>query len=98
MDVDTNLAINDTPEWKALHEHYENTKDDHIRDMFAADPQRFSKFSLKLEDILFDFSKNRVNEDTMKLLRNLAVKADVQGIEFLYLLRNIVLSFSCVFR
>jgi len=73
-------SIKNLPEWKALEEHFENTKEDHMKDMFASDPDRFSKFSLKFEDILFDFSKNRVNEDTMGLLRALAKKCDVQGL------------------
>ena len=43
-----------------------------LRDMFASDPRRFKKFSLQLDDILLDYSKNLVNEDTLQLLFKLA--------------------------
>ena len=46
-----------------------------MRDLFAEDPQRFSKLSLRLDDLLFDYSKNRVVEETMKLLIDLAEEA-----------------------
>ena len=42
-----------------------------MRDLFAADPQRFQKFSLRHADILFDYSKNRVTVETMELLCDL---------------------------
>lgn len=63
--------------WSALSKHYESVKNQHMRDMFAADPERFNKFSLKLNDILYDFSKNRISDETVKLLLNLAKDADV---------------------
>lgn len=72
-------TLTESPAWKALEEHYQATKDRQMRDMFAEDPDRFAKFSLKLGDILFDFSKNRINEETLALLRNLAEQADVKG-------------------
>ena len=71
-------GISATPEWKALNAHFEQIKDAHMRDLFAADDKRFDKMSLQFEDILFDFSKNRVTEETMALLRSLANAADVQ--------------------
>lgn len=46
-----------------------------MRDLFAADPQRFERFSLRLDDILFDFSKNRVTEETLRHLFDLARQA-----------------------
>lgn len=71
-------GISATAEWKALNEHFEQIKDVHMRDLFAADDKRFDKMSLQFEDILFDFSKNRVTEETMALLRSLANAVDVQ--------------------
>ena len=50
-----------------------------MRDMFAEDDQRFERFSLKCNDILFDYSKNRINEQTIELLLQLAQQADVAG-------------------
>lgn len=50
-----------------------------MRDLFAADPQRFKKFSLRWNDLLVDYSKNRITEKTMSLLFDLARQADVKG-------------------
>ncbi|HEY79819.1 MAG TPA: glucose-6-phosphate isomerase [Caldilineae bacterium] len=67
------------PAWKALESHYEAMKDVHMRDLFAADPHRFEKFSLRFDDILFDYSKNRITEETMGLLCDLARQARLKG-------------------
>ncbi|WP_462327567.1 glucose-6-phosphate isomerase [Desulfobaculum sp.] len=58
--------------WKALKAHYDSIKDVHMRELFDADPHRFESFSLRLEDILFDYSKNRITQETMDLLLALA--------------------------
>ena len=49
-----------------------------MRDLFNADPQRFDRFNLQLNDILFDYSKNRITPDTIKLLLQLAEAASVE--------------------
>jgi len=66
--------------WKALEAHYAATSSTHIRDLFAADPKRFDKHSLKFEDLLLDYSKNCVTEETMDLLYKLAEETDVIGL------------------
>src|SRR5438105_313466 len=68
-----------SPQWKALQSHYATIAPRHMRDMFKQDPRRFETFSLRFEDVLLDFSKNRVNAETMGLLRQLAVAADLKG-------------------
>ena len=65
--------------WKNLAGHFETLQHLHMREMFASDPNRFSRFSLKFKDILFDYSKNRVTPETMQLLFALARQADVAG-------------------
>lgn len=60
------------PIWKKLETHYQEIKKQRIQDFFQADPQRFQKFSLQFEDILFDFSKNPVTEVSLKLFEKLA--------------------------
>ncbi len=50
-------------------------KDQHMRDLFAQNPARFDQFSLKFEDLLLDYSKNRITDETMTLLRQLAQQA-----------------------
>ncbi|CEK14936.1 glucose-6-phosphate isomerase [Chthonomonas calidirosea] len=58
--------------WKALQEHYRQIEPLHMRDLFAKDPGRFEKFHLQFNDILVDYSKNRITEETMRLLYALA--------------------------
>jgi glucose-6-phosphate isomerase len=72
-------SLSSTPTWQNLENHYAATKHVEMRDQFAQDPDRFKKFSLEFEGILFDYSKNRINEETIKLLRKLAVERDVPG-------------------
>ncbi len=52
----------------------------HLRDLFAADPHRFERFSLTLGDLTLDYSKNRIQPETMPLLIALAERADVGGL------------------
>lgn len=66
-----NIDPTTTPSWSKLQQHKEKLSGVHMKDLFLADPLRFEKFSLTLEDLLFDFSKNRVTEETMALLFNL---------------------------
>jgi glucose-6-phosphate isomerase len=61
-----------TKNWQQLAAHFKKIKDVHMRDLFAQDPQRFSKFSIRFNDILVDYSKNRVTEKTLALLLALA--------------------------
>ena len=72
-------ALTQSPAWLALKAHYEQVKDLHTRDLFAQDPERFKKFSVSFEDFLLDYSKNRITDETLKLLFALAQHADVKG-------------------
>lgn len=65
-------ALESMPEWHALLEHYQDTKHHHMRDQFSNEPSRFQNFSLHFDDILFDYSKNRINQQTISLLTQLA--------------------------
>ncbi len=58
--------------WKQLTQHYHNSATTTIKQHFEADPARFERFSLQFEDILLDYSKNRVSEETLQLLLELA--------------------------
>ncbi len=64
---------------KALTRHYEEVKHLHMREMFESDPDRFEKFSIKLGPMLFDYSKNRILDSTMKLLFDLAKEAGLKA-------------------
>ncbi len=75
----------DSPAWQALVEHQRETSHVHMRDLFAADPTRFEHFSLRVGDILFDYSKNRITERTLALLLDLARQSDLgQRIEAMF--------------
>jgi glucose-6-phosphate isomerase len=63
------------PAWKALEAHYAEVSQLQLRDLFHDDPKRFERFSLRFEDILLDFSKNRITEETFRLLVDLARQA-----------------------
>jgi len=65
--------------WRALVEHQRAMQNVHMLDLFRDDPDRHNRFSLALDDLLFDYSKNRVTEETMRLLIALAKQADLAG-------------------
>jgi len=72
-------ALSSSTAWRALADHHARIAHVQMRGLFAQDPQRFQRFSLRFQDILLDYSKNRITEETMRLLRALAVEADVRG-------------------
>ncbi len=75
----------DSPAWQALLAHQRETAGIHMRDQFVEDPERFERFSLRIGDILFDYSKNRITERTMGLLMDLARQSDLgQRIEAMF--------------
>jgi glucose-6-phosphate isomerase len=76
---DTSRDISQTSAWKALAAHAESNADVTMRELFARDPGRFERFSLRLGDMLLDYSKNRVTDETMTLLRALAREAGVEA-------------------
>lgn len=65
--------------WIALQNHYQHVKDGSMRDAFKQDSQRFTKFSVTFNDILFDYSKNRITDETLPLLIDLANHADLSA-------------------
>ena len=71
-------AINQSPAWQALERHAASASKLHMRDLFAADPGRFGKLSIRLDDLLLDYSKNRVTTETMLLLFDLARTAGIE--------------------
>ena len=69
-DVPAPIDATQTPEWKALQDHFDSlqSKGISLKDWFAADPQRVQKLSFDLSDLHFDLSKNLVTDETVKLL------------------------------
>jgi glucose-6-phosphate isomerase len=66
------MRLTETQAWQALREHHQAIAGRHLRDLFQEDPKRFDKFSLELDGLLLDYSKNRITEETMRLLVALA--------------------------
>lgn len=68
-----------TPAWLALQDHYKRVNKLHMLDLFDQDPERFQRYSLQFNDMLLDYSKNRITGETLNLLFNLAKQAKVDG-------------------
>ena len=66
-----------SPAWQALLAHHAQMSKQTMRAMFATDTGRFDRFSLQLEGLLFDYSKNRIDDETLRLLLDLARQAGV---------------------
>ena len=61
----------ETQSWKDLVKHFKEMKSVHMKDLFADDPDRFKKYSIRFDGILVDYSKNIITEETLKLLLKL---------------------------
>jgi glucose-6-phosphate isomerase len=72
------MNLTNTPEWQALLGHRSRLHHQHLRDLFAEDPQRFHRFSLELEGLLVDYSKQRVDEAALNDLLALARSTGVE--------------------
>jgi glucose-6-phosphate isomerase len=64
--------LRERPAWGALERHYQEVRDQHLRDLFAADPSRGERLAADGAGIYLDYSKNRVTDETLALLRQLA--------------------------
>ena len=51
----------------------------HLRELFRDDPGRFGRYSVELDDLLVDFSKQRIDDETRRLLLDLAREVDLEG-------------------
>jgi glucose-6-phosphate isomerase len=72
-------ALTSQPAWKALQAHARAMASRHLRELFHAAPHRFDRYSFRLDDLLVDLSKQRVEDETMRLLLDLARSADLEG-------------------
>jgi glucose-6-phosphate isomerase len=80
-----NIDFTSTQSYKYLTDHYIDIVSKSLKELFESDNQRFEKFSLQFEDILLDYSKNRIDEQTLALLQQLARECGVnKAIEAMY--------------
>ncbi len=75
MERSITMSLVELPAWRALADHRHKMADVHMRELFASDPERFGRFSITFEDLLFDYSKNRITDETVSLLLDLAEQA-----------------------
>ena len=73
------MPLNQRPAWKALQTHSQEMKGQHLRDLFAKDPGRGERFTAEADGIFLDYSKNRVTDETLKLLVALAEESGLRG-------------------
>ena len=75
----TMTPLTERPAWKMLVEHYQKTQHLHLRKLFADDPKRGERFAAEAAGIYLDYSKNRVNGETMRLLLELAESSGLRA-------------------
>jgi glucose-6-phosphate isomerase len=74
----TPSGITESPEWQALAKHAEEIRDMHLRTLFADDPGRGEAMTLEAADLFLDYSKNRITDETLRLLLALADRAGLR--------------------
>lgn len=77
MNNEGRTRLNRLPEWAALGKHREQLGETHLRDLFAADPERGAGYTLRVGDLHLDYSKHLVTDETLTLLRELAAATGV---------------------
>ena len=71
--------LRDRPAWAALANHYGEIRSQKLRDLFASDPDRGTRLTAEAEGIYLDYSKNRITDETLRLLIQLADESDLRG-------------------
>jgi glucose-6-phosphate isomerase len=72
------VPLGDRPAWKALQAHFEQIGGKHLRELFEADPGRGERYTAEAGGIFLDYSKNRINDETLKLLIKLAEESGLR--------------------
>jgi glucose-6-phosphate isomerase len=72
------MTLRDSPIWLALIQHQKESASNHLRDLFATDRTRADRFAIQFNDIYLDYSKNRITDQTLKLLFDLARESGLE--------------------
>src|SRR4051812_39985805 len=72
-------SLTNRPAWKALQAHFPKIQNLHLRQLFADDPKRGQRMTVEAAGLYFDYSKNRITDETLKLLLQLASESDLRG-------------------
>ena len=73
------LPLNQRPAWKDLQSHFQLIAAKHLRDLFAEDPARGTRFTAEADGIFLDYSKNRITDETLRLLIALAEESGLRA-------------------
>lgn len=71
--------LTEKPAWRALEAHYQQVRDVHLKTLFADDPHRGERFSLEAVGLYLDYSKNRITQETLRLLLQLAEESGLRS-------------------
>ncbi|WP_165985579.1 glucose-6-phosphate isomerase [Streptomyces sp. YIM 98790] len=80
MNAADRARLDRMPEWHALATHRKQLGETHLRELFAEDAGRAGRFTVQVGDLALDYSKNLITDETVRLLRDLAVAAGVPGL------------------
>ena len=72
------IPLRERPSWKALEQHYAEIGGRHLREMFAEDPGRGERLTAEAAGLYLDYSKNRVTDETLRLLIGLARESGLE--------------------
>src|SRR6266496_326941 len=75
----TNQQLTDRRAWKALGNHFSKARKLHLRDLFASDPKRGERMTAEAVGLYLDYSKNRITDETLQLLVQLADGSDLRA-------------------
>jgi len=78
-DAATPTQLTERPAWRALGDHYQTIRDVHLRTLFAEDPQRGERLTAEAAGLYLDYSKNRVTDETLRLLLRLAEECGLRA-------------------
>src|SRR5260370_18094850 len=73
------VPLGERAAWKALQTHFQQIRDRHLRELFAEDPARGERYTAETGGIFLEYSKNRINDEPLKLLVELAEEAGLRG-------------------
>ena len=74
----TAITLHERPAWKALGDHHAEISGRHLRELFAADPERGEQMSAQATGLYLDYSKNRITDETLRLLVQLAEESELR--------------------
>ncbi len=75
----TTQPLTERPAWKELEAHFQQVRHQHLRELFDSDAERGKRLAVEEAGLYFDYSKNRITDETLKLLLSLAEESDLKG-------------------